>query len=143
MDPNQGNQEGAALTTASAEQMALEASTLPQQVTGADGRSRSAGRHGEVDGEEGVDHRRRTRVRQPALGDVEAPSDEASALEASPATQMSGDARTFMPRSQSAMSNGTNTSSESMRPAGDGGVQGQHDGQLTSMLWKHRDASTT
>ena len=35
MDPNQGNQEGAALTTASAEQMALEASTLPQQVTGA------------------------------------------------------------------------------------------------------------
>ena len=54
---------------------------------------------------------------------------QASVLETSLATQVSGDARTFMPRPQSEMSNGTNTSYESMHAAGDGGVQGQYGGQ--------------
>ena len=129
MDPQQGNQAGDALTAGSAEEMGLEASTPPQQVTGDDGRSRSAGRYGDVDGEEGVDQRRPARLRQPALGAVVAASDEILVLETSPAPKDSGDARTVMLRPQYEMSNGTNTSYESMHAAGNGGVQGQHGGQ--------------
>ena len=88
---------------------AMEASRTPTQPTQAYARSRSAGRN-ESDGDEAGDKRRPQRMRQPAIGGVDASPNNFSGVEAS-GTQLRGDVPSFAPRATSVASSDTQVQS--------------------------------
>jgi hypothetical protein len=88
---------------------AMEASRTPTQPTQAYARSRSAGRN-ESDGDKAGDERRPQRMRQPAIGGVDASPTNFSGVEAS-GTQLRGDVQSFAPRASSVASSDTQVQS--------------------------------